>query len=125
MLSYKVWKQKKITDSQALLTELKKEIRKYNNPKNPEEEEYLSSLNLRLSHAELNWGVIQELSANDYFLLYLAPQAKNNYEALKSAAKTLSPSDMADILEAYQRKLQAPELVGAQGGSSQFESPAL
>jgi hypothetical protein len=124
VLSYKVWKQKKIDEAHSVLAELKKEIRKYNNPKTPEEEDYLNALQTRQTQAELNWSVVRELSANDYFLLYISPQFKN-FDALKAAAKTLSPSDMATILEAYQRKLQSPELLGAQGGSSQLDPPAL
>ncbi|CAM5999563.1 unnamed protein product [Sphagnum balticum] len=104
ILPFKVWKQKKIDEARAIEAELK-----YQSHKNLDDDAK-QDLNQKISQAGLNVGVMKDLSANDYFLLYVAPQFKDNDEALIQAAKTLSPRDVVDILNAYQRKLQSPEV---------------
>jgi hypothetical protein len=107
ILPFKVWKQKKIDEAKSVVLELKHDRRKQSQVKNEDNSEDQQDEAQKLSQAELNLGLTKELSANDYFLLYVSPQFKGNSEALTQAAKTLSPKDMADILNAYQKKLQA------------------
>jgi hypothetical protein len=110
LLPFKVWKQKKIDEAKAVVMELKHDRKKQTQVKLPEEQvDDQQDNSQKLSQAELNLGLTKDLSANDYFLLYISPQFKGNTEALIRAAKTLSPRDMADILSAYQRKIQASD----------------
>jgi hypothetical protein len=115
ILPFKVWKQKKIDEAKSVVSELKRDLKKISQVKHIDIDEEADKENLvrKLYQAELNLGVVKELSANDYFVLYVTPQFKNNSEALLQAAKALKSKDVADILSAYQRKLQAPEVVGA------------
>lgn len=75
----------------------------------------------KLQQAELNVEVAQELTVNDYFVLYLN-QFKDK-EALLEAAKKLSPEEVAELMMAYRKNLngaeqaetQAPGLLGGVG----------
>jgi len=115
ILPFKIWKQKKIDEAKTVVAELKRQNKKTIQGKaqvksdNQDDEDKQGSIQ-QLSQAELNLGVARELSANDYFLLYVSPQFKNNNEALVQAARALSPRDMADILAAYQKRLQATDI---------------
>lgn len=120
ILPFKVWKQKKIDEAKAVVSELKREMRKVPNIKVDEDEDQMT-LGHRMTQAELNLGVVRELSANDYFVLYVSPQFKGNAEALSEAAKKLSPKDVADILSAYEKRLQAPEVYGAKDATNAID----
>jgi hypothetical protein len=122
ILPFKVWKQKKIDEAKAVVLELKHDHRKQTQVKSSEDggDEPQDEAQ-KLSQAELNLGLTRELSANDYFLLYVSPQFKGNTEALAQAAKTLSPRDIADILSAYEKKLQASD---SYNGSDAPATPA-
>jgi len=111
ILPFKVWKQKKIDEAKAVVLELKHDRKKQTQVKSTEDgvDDQQQDEAQKLSQAELNLGLTRELSANDYFLLYVSPQFKGNTEALMQAARTLSPRDMADILSAYQKRLQASD----------------
>jgi hypothetical protein len=115
ILPFKIWKQKKIDEAKTVVAELKRQNKKTIQGKaqvksdNQDDEDKQGSIQ-QLSQAELNLGVARELSANDYFLLYVSPQFKNNNEALVQAARALSPRDIADILEAYQKRLQTTDI---------------
>ncbi len=101
------------------MTELKHQSRQNTQVKIQNNEEYEGDDGQdpaqKLAQAELNLGVAKELSANDYFLLYVSPQFKNDNEALVQAAKALSPKDMADILMAYQKRLQNTDISPSTG----------
>ena len=106
VLTFKIWKHKKIDEAMSVVSELKREIRKMSNTKDQATEEDRQDLLHQKTQAELNLGVARELSANDYFVLYVAPQFKDNAEAMGQAAKNLSSKDVADILAAYQKRLE-------------------
>ena len=57
----------------------------------------------RVQQARLNVEISQELTVNDYFILYLS-QFKNR-EAFVEAAKKLTPEEAADLMIAYQKHL--------------------
>ncbi|MES2963194.1 MAG: hypothetical protein V4760_04830 [Bdellovibrionota bacterium] len=64
----------------------------------------------RLQQAQLNLEIAQELSVNDYFVLYLSPFKDRS--AFQEAARKLSVDETADLMLAYQRSLDvnaAPE----------------
>jgi len=108
ILPFKVWKQKKIDEAKAVVAELKRKIKKLSQVKIDDGQG--DETTQELSQATLNLAVMKELSANDYFLLYVSPQFKSDNDALLQAAKTFSAHDMADILLAYQKRLQAAEV---------------
>ncbi len=114
LLSYKVWKLKKVDEAKSIVVELEHQMKKINNARFTETavEEDKASVERKLFQAKLNLEVIRGLSANDYFVLYVAPLFKDDPHALLKAAKTLSPKEVADILGAYQKKLSSPEVVG-------------
>ena len=124
ILTYKVWKHKKIDEALSVVNELNRELKKMSNVKDDGALEDRADLNHQKTQAELNLGVAKELSANDYFVLYVAPQFKDNVEALGQAAKNLSPKDVADILSAYQKRLQAGEAYGAKTNTGDV-SPSM
>lgn len=111
ILPFKVWKQKKVDEAKSIVNDLKREMKKISGAKTIDEEENKEDIVRKLYQAELNLGVVKELSANDYFVLYVTPQFKNSPDVLNQAAKTLKAKDVADILSAYQKKLQAPDVL--------------
>jgi hypothetical protein len=117
ILSYKVWKQKKLDEAKSIVASLKKEEKRQSQVKDAETDDK-EDLSSKITQAEVNLGVAKELSANDYFLLYVSPQFKDNKDALLQAAKTLSSKDMAEILNAYQKKLSTPEIYEDDGFGS-------
>lgn len=59
----------------------------------------------RLQQAQINLEMAQELTVNDYFVLYLS-QFKQK-EAFVEAAKKLSPEEAADLMMSYQKRLSS------------------
>lgn len=57
----------------------------------------------RLQQAQLNLEIAQELSVNDYFVLYLSRFKERS--AFQEAARKLSVDEAADLMIAYQRSL--------------------
>ena len=55
----------------------------------------------RLSQARVNLEIAQELTVNDYFVLYLS--RIQNQDIFLEAAKKMSPEEMAELMRAYQR----------------------
>jgi hypothetical protein len=125
ILPFKVWKQKKIDEAKTIVLELKHESKKLSQVKSDDQDDEKEEIVQKLSQANLNLGVARELSANDYFLLYVAPQFKGSNEALIEAAKTLSAKDMADILLAYQKRIQSGDAYnGADSPPTTDEPPS-
>jgi hypothetical protein len=104
VLAFKVWKQKKIDEAQAYTVEIKREIKQATDQSATQKH--------KLAQAEVNLKVSRDLSANDYFVLYLTPQFKDDNEALIQASKHLTPKDFADILRAYQKTLDNGAVLG-------------
>jgi hypothetical protein len=107
VLPFKVWKTKKIDEAKSIVAEFKRQQRQVSQGSENEDEK--QELAQKLSQSQLNLAVAKELSANDYFLLYVSPQFKDNPSAFLEAAKTLSAKDTAEILGAYQKRLQASD----------------
>jgi hypothetical protein len=57
----------------------------------------------RLEQARLNVEIAQDLTVNDYFVLYLKPFKSK--EAFLAAARKLSPDEMGELMLAYQKQL--------------------
>ncbi|HEX4923255.1 MAG TPA: hypothetical protein VFV50_04185, partial [Bdellovibrionales bacterium] len=63
----------------------------------------------RLRQAKTNVAIAQELTPNDYFILYLSPKYRNNARALEVAARFMSRQELAEILVGYSNHLQSRE----------------
>jgi len=124
ILPFKVWKQKKVDEAKSVVSELKRQSKKFGQVKSEGNLDEKEEVQQKLSQASLNLGLARELSANDYFLLYVSPQFKGSGEALIQAAKTLTPKDMADILLAYQQQLQGGNPYNGPDTPSSNETPA-
>ena len=107
ILPYKMWKQKKIDEAKSVVEEFKRDIRRSTHVRNEIDEEEVAVKRRKLSQAEINMGVAKELTANDYFVLYVSPQFKDDTDALQQAAKHLSAKDVAEILNGYQKTIQS------------------
>ena len=108
VLPFAVWKQKKIDEAQSLVTSYRVEVKKASLYKRLDSEG-LAEIKKKLYHAELNVGLMKELSGNDYLVLYVYPQFGSRPDALASAAKSLKNSDMVDILTAYHERVSLDE----------------
>ncbi len=68
------------------------------------EEMPLESLEIELSQAQFNLEVVKDLSVKDYFILYLSKQ-ENRQEAYRIAATKLEPSELAELMSAYEQSM--------------------
>ena len=115
VLPFKVWKQKKIDEAIANVSEIKREV------KNASEQ--IDHQIHQVEQAEINLNVARDLSANDYFVLYLTPKFKGNREALIQASKHLSVKDFADIMAAYQKALETDDILGSKTAPFSYQGP--
>ncbi|MEQ1877529.1 MAG: hypothetical protein ABL958_12860 [Bdellovibrionia bacterium] len=97
VVSFKVWKAQKIQQAQSTL-----KIAKKNSVTS-------AASGARLKQAKTNMVIAQELSPNDYFILYLAPKYQGNAKALEVAARFMSRQELAEILVGYSNHLQTRE----------------
>lgn len=65
----------------------------------------LSKAETRINQAKMNLELAAEFTINDYFVLYLSQQA--NAEAIPEAAKKMSPEEVAELMLAYKKRLEA------------------
>lgn len=119
--SYVAWKTARVEDARATLERLQSERNVQSvSGKAPEKKlnegkpEVTSRLqpsvkagrsDQKMQQAQLNLEVAQELTVNDYFVLYLS-QFKSR-DAFLDAAKKLNPDEAADLMLAYQKHLTA------------------
>ncbi len=96
-MSFKVWKAQKIQQAQSTLKHAKKRA------------ETSPTEAARLKQAKTNMVIAQELSPNDYFILYLAPKYQGNQKALEVAARFMSRQELAEILVGYSNHLKTRE----------------
>ena len=61
----------------------------------------------KFQQAQLNLEIAQELTVNDYFILYLSQF--NQREAFVEAARKLSPEESADLMMSYQKTMTPPQ----------------
>lgn len=99
VVGFQSWKSARVDEARNALEKLQdavsaKDKKLKNKPVDP-----------KVQQAQVGVAIAQELTVNDYFLLYLR-QFKHK-EALVEAAKKLSPDEIADLLIAYQKHLAA------------------
>lgn len=98
---FKDWKQEKIHEVATRVATLKNRLEALK--QNRSSERMIKEYERAISQEKWNLEVAKELSVTDYMVLYLAAQpAKNRFQA---AAAQLSPSETAEIMEAYSRAL--------------------
>lgn len=105
VLSFQAWKLKKVNEAKSQVTDLRVELKKVSHYGNLDEAG-IEQVRRRLYQAELNVGVMEELSGNDYLLLYIFPQFKNRKDVLAIAAKSLNSKEWVDVLMGYQAKTE-------------------
>ena len=103
--SFKAWKANQTEDARAALQRLQIDS-SIENAASLEKSQRTSGStrsDRRLEQARLNVEIAQELTTNDYFLLYL--KTFRSKEALLEAARKLTPDEMGDLMIAYQKQL--------------------
>jgi hypothetical protein len=106
VLSYKQWRNRRIQEARATVTQIKDELAI--TTKDPEQVSDIPVLEAKLRQAVTNVEIAKELNSNDYFVLYLIESFPNDPNVLKSVAKRMSWQEMADILENYRTLLKQP-----------------
>ena len=99
VLSYESWKAKRVSEARSLVTQIQSNLKRLKKGESLEVEQ------ARLEQARLNVDIARELTAADYFVLYLSPQFRGNRSAFARATKGMKTRDIVDILVAYEAKL--------------------
>lgn len=104
VLSFKVWKQKKINEAKAVMRRKRQEARRLR--------VYASDEDLReeaqkaLAQSLINVDVAKELTSHDYLVLYVFPNFQGNRKAIRAAVKSLNSWQMADIISNYRSQMR-------------------
>jgi len=106
VVSYQAWKAIKLAEAKSVVDSLKHSLRVAGHDGDEEECNHLQA---RLTQAQINLGVTRELSANDYFILYLMAHFRNNDDAFSYAARALNKKDVAEILKGYRQQFLTTE----------------
>lgn len=100
LLSFKEWQGGRIKDAQAALTRIQ-----------IERADAIARDNRKVTSADvqqakINLDIAKELTANDYFVLYLAPKLESDKTLLDKAIQSMDKNEIAAILAAYQNTLE-------------------
>jgi hypothetical protein len=101
VLGFQAWKTSRIDDARGTLEKTPKPA--LDAPKKAIPGVKAPRVDQKLQQAQLNFDIAQELTVNDYFVLYLT-QFKQR-EAFVEVAKKLSPEEIADLMLSYQKHL--------------------
>lgn len=105
VLSFKAWRSRRVIEAKSQVSQIKETMRQQNRSENSR----TADLKNRLEQELLNVKIAQELSANDYFVLYLTEQFKGDEGAVLQAVKRMSQKEVAEILINYQKRLMQQE----------------
>lgn len=114
VMGFQYWKQLQIDEAKQVLERVQASSPTLNGsaPANESNKSpKLIRMDQRLKQSQLNLEIAQELTVNDYFLIYLS-QFKGK-DSLIEAAKRLSPDEVAELLMSYQRYLSRADQVDA------------
>ncbi len=111
VLGFQAWKTSRVDDAKANLDRIQLEKAANGRPDKKADAKEAATSRLqratrsdqKLQQAQLNFEVAQELTVNDYFVLYLS-QFKHR-DAFVEAAKKLTPEEAADLMMSYQKHL--------------------
>lgn len=100
VLSFKDWQEARVKEAQAILVKTQidraESISKDNNKVTAND----------VQQAKINVEIAKELTASDYFVLYVIPKTRDNKNALLTAAQTLSKMEIAEIFASYQAAIE-------------------
>lgn len=120
VLGFREWKAVRVFEAKNEHAKLSKSLKKLRKSDISRAEERA------LNQARMNISIAQDLSPNDYFILYLSQKYRGQKPALLAASKKLSSADMAEILSSYQRLIEissAPKSGHVPGFSSREVAP--
>ena len=101
VMGYQTWKAARIEEAKSAVDHVSHDEKPARGRK------VRSGSDSRLAQAQINYDIAKELSVNDYFVLYLS-QFKQR-DAFVEAAKKLTSEELADLMMAYQKKINNPE----------------
>jgi hypothetical protein len=101
-MAFQAWKASRVDEAKAVLEKVQKPA-SIDPLKKPLPGLKSTRVDQKLQQAQLNLDIAQELSVNDYFVLYLT-QFKQR-DAFVEVAKKLTPEEIADLMMAYQKHL--------------------
>ena len=111
VVSFQAWKTSRIEETRTALEKLQQQEKPAAMGKKPDAKILAAAKNLKsdpkFQQAQLNLEIAQELTVNDYFILYLSQF--NAREAFVEAARKLSPEESADLMMSYQKTMAAPQ----------------
>src|SRR5437868_3985620 len=81
LLPFHGWKLKKLNEAKSIALELKRELKKTKAQKSDDDED-TKAVEKRAQQADQNVLLAKDLSANDYFVLYVYPVFGNQKDAL-------------------------------------------
>ncbi len=100
VMNFKEWQENRIREAQGSLVRIQIEradsIAKDNHK--------VSSSDVQ--QVKINVEIAKELTANDYFVLYIVPKLETDKSALLKAVQGMSSTEIADILRAYEGNLE-------------------
>lgn len=103
VLSFKDWKASRVEESQKVIDKMSAES--VGSAKAANANNAGKTRAAKLQQALQNAEIAQNLTVNDYFVLYLSQfQTK---DAFTEAAKRLSPEDVAELMMAFQKSLMS------------------
>jgi hypothetical protein len=110
VVSFQAWKTSRIEETRGTLEKLQQQEKPVAGKKQ-DAKTLAAAKNLKsdpkFQQAQLNLEIAQELTVNDYFILYLSQF--NAREAFVEAARKLSPEESADLMMSYQKTMAAPQ----------------
>lgn len=106
VIGFQAWKDARVEEARTALERIEKAAPPAPAKKNARAPKLKVDVK-QLQQAQLNLEVAQELTVNDYFVLYLS-QFKTR-ESFIEAAKKLTPEDAAELMMAYQKQISTSE----------------
>jgi hypothetical protein len=103
VLSFKDWKSSRIDESQRVIDKMSAEAIGSTKASQAAMVAGKPGRAAKLQQALQNAEIAQELTVNDYFVLYLSQF--HTKDAFVEAAKRLSPEELAELMMAYQKAL--------------------
>lgn len=103
VMGFQSWKAARVDDAKAELEKLQGDGAQAKVDVKPKAPQKVSRGDQKLQQASLNLEIVQELTVNDYFVLYLN-QFKDR-SAFLEAARKLNSDEAADLMMAYQKHL--------------------
>ncbi len=112
VLGFQSWKNNRVDEAKTTLERLNSQ-EKSSEKKSGKSSNKTARPDQKIQQAQINLELAQELTVNDYFVLYLS-QFKQK-DAFIEAAKKLSADETAELMMSYQKRLSGPDPVDVRG----------